>query len=257
METTEKRLIDFFEEMRGRTKEFKKKTYDSVFKESYEKYKGLTEEISASVSEASPEEREALIEHFASVIPDYAFDAVREKYAGKKKNVKSRDAIDYNLCIVVYIVPILNYTKDESLEAVAKRLVELWNAKEITDMQISYSDYESISGGFKRKYCYITTAVCESRHKPDDCYELETLRRYRDDYLMKSKEGRALVEEYYDIAPALVMCVDMQKDRNQIYDAIYEEYLVPCIDDIEKERLEACKERYVSMVKRLSGKYLA
>ena len=123
-------------------------------------------------------------------------------------------------------------------------------------MQISYSDYDIISGGFKKKLCYITTAVCESRNLPDDCYELTTLRTYRDDYLMRTEEGQKLVEEYYDIAPVLVMCIDMQNNSKEIYENIYKKYLLPCLADIENDQMEACRENYVSMVHELERKYL-
>lgn len=257
MEKTDERLIEFFEEMRGRTGEFRKKSYDSVFMESFEKYKDLAEEIGTAVLAAPEEERDSLVEHFANVIPDYASRKVEAEYQGKSRNARGRAAVDYNLSIVVYVVPILNYTKNEGCEAVAKRLVELWNEKKITDMQISHSDYESVSAGFKRKFCYITTAVCESKEKPDDCPELTLLRGYRDGYLSESEEGRALVEDYYDIAPAIVMCIDMQKNRREIYDKIYETYLLPCIDDIKQNRMEACRERYTDMVHELSRQYLS
>lgn len=256
MEKIEERLITLFDEMMSHTKEFRKKSYETVFREGFSKYQELPKDISDAIAKEPEGEKEALIEHFANVIPEHASKKIEEEKKTKKKYVAERDAIDYNLNIVVYVVPILNYTKDTNCEAVARRMVELWNEKKVTPMEISYSTFESISGGFQKKFCYITTAVCESQKKPDDCYELNTLRGYRDSYLMKTQEGQKLVEEYYDVAPALVMCIDMQKNSRQIYDRIYEKYLVPCLECIEENKMEECQERYVSMVRELEHRYL-
>ncbi|MGN1167632.1 MAG: CFI-box-CTERM domain-containing protein [Lachnospiraceae bacterium] len=255
MEKIDERLISLFEEMMTHTKEFRKKSYEGVFKKGFSEYKELPEEIRDAIVNAPEEEREVLTEHFANVIPEYAYQRIQEEKKTQKKRVVERNEVDYNINMVVYVVPILNYTKDPNCEAVAKRMIELWNEKKVTSMEISYSNYESIESGFGKKFCYITTAVCESQSKPDDCYELNTLRGYRDGYLMQTEQGRQLVEEYYDVAPALVMCIDMQKDSEKIYDNIYKEYLIPCLECIENNRMDECRERYVSMVHDLESRY--
>ena len=40
-----------------------------------------------------------------------------------------------------------------------------------------------------KKGCFITSAVCESFGKPDDCYELTMFRSFRDNYLAKEQDG--------------------------------------------------------------------
>lgn len=52
--------------------------------------------------------------------------------------------------------------------------------------------------------CFITTAMCEFYNKPDDCDELETLRGFRDEYMLGSDELKPLVQEYYIEAPKIV-----------------------------------------------------
>ena len=115
-----------------------------------------------------------------------------------------------------------------------------------------------MQGGFKKNIlCYITTAVCEYQNKPDDCYELEILRRYRDTYLMQTKEGRSLVQEYYDIAPRIVWAIDMQPDKDKIYQELYSEYLMPCIHYVEEECNKECKDLYVDMVRSLEKRFIS
>ena len=41
--------------------------------------------------------------------------------------------------------------------------------------------------------CFITTACCDVLGLDDDCFELRTLRRYRDDVLAKQPGGAALI----------------------------------------------------------------
>lgn len=52
--------------------------------------------------------------------------------------------------------------------------------------------------------CFITTACCEVIGLSDDCFELRTLRRYRDDVLAKRPGGSAEIARYYDLAPRLL-----------------------------------------------------
>ena len=112
--------------------------------------------------------------------------------------------------------------------------------------------------GFKRgKLCFITTAVCESFGKPDDCYELTSFRRFRDEQMLATPEGRALVEEYYDVAPAIVTCIDLSEERKSVYEDIWSEWLAPCLKDIESGRMADCGKRYAQMVRSLKYRYLS
>ncbi len=54
--------------------------------------------------------------------------------------------------------------------------------------------------GIEKKGCYIATAVYGSY----DCPEVWTLRRFRDDYLLKRVWGRAFVRVYYAMSPTCV-----------------------------------------------------
>ncbi|WP_194757503.1 CFI-box-CTERM domain-containing protein [Aliidiomarina indica] len=60
--------------------------------------------------------------------------------------------------------------------------------------------------------CFLTTATVHCIGLADNCWELETLRGFRDNFLLQNSEGRALVSEYYDIAPAIVEAVNRRSD---------------------------------------------
>lgn len=65
----------------------------------------------------------------------------------------------------------------------------------------------SSSGG-----CFLTTACCKYKGLPDDCAELETLRRFRDTYLKETEYGSELIRAYYESAPALVERIELQRN---------------------------------------------
>lgn len=252
MDEIKKQLENLFDDMLPYVKTFKHKTYNEIFEAGYVRHKETLNEMAQMCARAEAEEAEELIEKLAEIIPMYAL----EKMNKMPNSQKNRLSVDYNMNMAVYVVPFVNYSRNEHCEKIAKKMVEIWNRKGVTSLTLSCSSYEDISQGFKKTLCYITTAVCENQNKPDDCYELETLRAYRDQYLMCTEEGRSIVEDYYDIAPSIVMALQMQKDSDRIYDRIYDSYLTPCIRMIEAGKNEECKQLYMDMVRHLQSKYL-
>ena len=77
--------------------------------------------------------------------------------------------------------------------------------------------YSSGSGG-----CFMTTACCKHRGLPDDCEELQVMRVFRDDYLLRSTDTAALVHDYYRIAPAIVAAVNARPDRDALWEDVYQ-----------------------------------
>lgn len=103
--------------------------------------------------------------------------------------------------------------------------------------------------------CFITSAVCLTMGKPDNCEELCLMRFFRDEWLRRQPYGETMVEEYYQIAPQIVKKIDQQPNARSIYADIYQNYIVPCVSKI-KERLFAESERiYIEMVNTLKNKY--
>lgn len=111
--------------------------------------------------------------------------------------------------------------------------------------------FDTVTGG-----CYITTAVCCKDNKGDDCYELTMFRDFRDNWLMYQKDGNALIERYYKIAPQIVKNIDLENNSNFIYDEINNKYLKNCLKMIENKEYEECKKLYIEMVESLEKKYL-
>lgn len=65
--------------------------------------------------------------------------------------------------------------------------------------------------------CYLTTASVGVVGLADDCWELRTLRGFRDGFLSSFAAGRALVEDYYGLAPRIVERISARPDGRMIW----------------------------------------
>jgi len=96
--------------------------------------------------------------------------------------------------------------------------------------------------------CYITTAICEASGKADDCYELTILRKFRDEWLAKQPDGMYLINEYYETAPQIVSVINSLKDKERIYDFLNKNFLSKCIQYVDNNQMDDCKDCYMDMV---------
>jgi hypothetical protein len=94
------------------------------------------------------------------------------------------------------------------------------------------SQREILAQGFEEeqclppKSCFITTACCEVLGLPDNCFELRALRRYRDETLCKTAEGRASIALYHALAPSLLAALE-EKKRAEILRFVYARFVLP------------------------------
>lgn len=107
----------------------------------------------------------------------------------------------------------------------------------------------------KSSGCFITTAVCDSFGKPDDCHELTMFREFRDGWLKNQSDGESLIARYYDLAPSIVEHINQLPNAREIYRGIWDKYLRPCLSCLEQGNHQTCKEIYVDMVETLATTY--
>ena len=100
----------------------------------------------------------------------------------------------------------------------------------------------------KKENCFITTAVCNHYKRPDDCYELNLLRWYRDTWLVDQDNGSSLISEYYCIAPEIVDKINDSDNSRDIYRYLEEKYIRRCISLIESKEYSFAKEHYIEMI---------
>jgi hypothetical protein len=104
--------------------------------------------------------------------------------------------------------------------------------------------------------CFLTTSCVKYFGLADDCYELETLRKFRNDYLLKSSKGRKLVQQYYSIAPTLVKKLEKNPNRKNLFMEIYQNIKNAC-EAIENREFERAKIIYQQAVSHLYNYFKA
>lgn len=109
-----------------------------------------------------------------------------------------------------------------------------------------YKDGGSSGGG-----CYLTSACVKAKGLPDDCHELETLRKFRDEWLKAREGGEKAVLEYYRIAPGITDAINERSDAAEIWERVYRELVLPCVALIEQGKHEDAYELYREMARAL------
>jgi hypothetical protein len=102
--------------------------------------------------------------------------------------------------------------------------------------------------------CFITTACCETLGLDDDCFELRTLRRYRDEVLAKRPGGAAAIAVYYELAP-LILARLPREIRNETLRSVYARYILPAALAARLGRNALAYRLYVSMIDELAGAF--
>lgn len=104
--------------------------------------------------------------------------------------------------------------------------------------------------------CFITTACVRAKGLPDDCYELTTLRRFRDEVLLKSPDLKGYVEDYYQKAPLIIAEIDKLDNSLEIYERIYNEMILPSVRYVDEKEEQRAIELYYGYYMELLKKYL-
>lgn len=103
--------------------------------------------------------------------------------------------------------------------------------------------------------CFVTTACINAKNLPDDCYELETLRKFRDTYVKLQPSGKADIALYYEHAPIIAKKISELPNGNQIFCDLYQELVLPCVEFIEKGEYSKAYDLYLSTTLQLKGEY--
>ena len=107
----------------------------------------------------------------------------------------------------------------------------------------AYGDsYGDSSGG-----CFLTSACVAYMGKADNCEELTTLRAFRDGYMANTEDGRALIKEYYTVAPSIARKIQRSKNAKEYFADVYQTIL-RCIEYIKQGNNETAVATYKQMV---------
>lgn len=119
-----------------------------------------------------------------------------------------------------------------------------------------YSDCPIYKNESSSSGCFLTSACTAARGLPDDCHELTMLRNYRDNWLKQQPEGILLIAHYYEVAPKIVEAIDKREDCLEIYEALYRNLVLPCVEMIQAGENEAALTLYRSTVLDYEGRYV-
>lgn len=111
------------------------------------------------------------------------------------------------------------------------------------------------NGGWSNGGCFLTTACVDYQHLPDNCYELEVLRKVRDQMLAQGGEMKDMVAEYYRIAPQIIANINRSPECSEVWEDLYKNLVLYCVDLYEQDRIEDCIKHYVKVVSQLKEKY--
>ncbi len=167
------------------------------------------------------------------------------------RNRKASLQMNGNLFMAVYVLPAFaEKFSGEEVVPIWKALTDAWE-EAFPGNRLEGAGKDRILEGFRKKLCYITTAVCENRCLSPNCEELQLIRDFRDHYMAGFEEGRELIDAYYDIAPTIVKRINKTTDPKSIYDMLWQEYIRPCVDRIKEGDLSGCMSIYCRMVDNL------
>lgn len=77
--------------------------------------------------------------------------------------------------------------------------------------------------------CFLTTACCAVVGLNDDCFELRSLRQFRDGWMSQFAEGRAQIARYYDEAPAVAEALAATREGRARLLQLYWKVIVPAV----------------------------
>ena len=193
-----------------------------------------------------------------AALADIFLDQVEDWSVKNKRGLTGRDALldDVKCTICLLLIPGIRLERTSACEDFCRILREQWLIR-YPKKVFQLTTYEEICQGFQRKkLCFITTAVCAQSGKPDDCPELAAFRSFRDSYLQSQPDGPRLIAQYYDLAPGIVTAIGLMDNPAKVYPFIWDVYLRPCYEALERGEAEACQSLYTKMVQELARRYL-
>lgn len=125
------------------------------------------------------------------------------------------------------------------------------DAKEAYDEAWERSHNDSKGGG-----CFISTACLHAVGLPDDCDELETLRLFRDGYLLTLPDGKRDVEEYYSVAPTILGNMATSPSYHAELRELYQTLVLPSVTLIRNGEEKAAHELFRDFINQLKSRWV-
>ena len=105
--------------------------------------------------------------------------------------------------------------------------------------------------------CFLTTACCLAFGRPDDCFELQTLRRFRDGWLLRQPFGPDVVSHYYAVSPPILSRLAASPEGKRKLRVLYWTRILPCVALIRIGAYRRAYALYREMTGRLEREFLS
>lgn len=188
-------------------------------------------------------DEEAVTSLIRSMLEDQSLGLANTATRGKAPGMYN--ATTQNLLVDNLLSRIAMDVAKESAPLVSTTKLSDWVTTQSQQMEGEKSSGGGIIGSLLGG-CYITTACCKLYDKPDDCHELQTMRKFRDEFVrVKYPEA---VTDYYATAPGIVAAIEAREDADEIWAHFYNDYLLPIIELVEAGDYEEAYVGYTDMV---------
>jgi len=104
--------------------------------------------------------------------------------------------------------------------------------------------------------CFLTTACVDAMGMADDCWVLETARKFRDSFMAETPEKAAEILDYYKTAPVIVEKVNKLTGAQRVWKRLFWGYIIPFVEQVKAGNNEVAHEKYkqlISRAKELAG----
>lgn len=129
----------------------------------------------------------------------------------------------------------------------------LLDKKDNPILDFQYHDPSSTSEGGN---CFLTTACVTHRGLADNCTELNTLRKLRQEHMRTNKEGKAMLQVYDRLGPALVNAICAADNKEEILEYMYQKMILPAVDLVKNNKPADAISYYKIFTQALSERYL-
>ncbi|MFT3674980.1 MAG: hypothetical protein QM781_03690 [Chitinophagaceae bacterium] len=124
------------------------------------------------------------------------------------------------------------------------------------DRQVLSFSYLNPNGNSEGGDCFLTTACVTHRGLADNCTELETLRHLRQEYMINEEGGKAMLQIYKKLGPALVNAIEAADNKAEILEYMYQKMILPAVELVKDNKPADAISYYKMFTQALSERYL-
>ncbi len=111
------------------------------------------------------------------------------------------------------------------------------------------------SQGSSSSGCYLTTIMCKILNYPNDNYYLNTLRKFRDNVMLKDKKYLSFLLMYDFAGPMISYELEKDKNKEEIAKTFFNNYITKSVTAIELEKYDTAINIYKAMTEELGNRY--